>query len=110
MIAGVTSRGTWRRVAASFVLMFPQVWSTSCVFCLFVFVFALDCLLHINCEKATRGKKLYVIAFGQAAGIVFFGISTYKTMALASCGGSFSYEPAKKEECFLLSADLKLQS
>lgn len=31
-------------------------------------------------------KRAYAFAFGQATGIIVFGISTYKTMALASCG------------------------
>lgn len=88
MLAGVTLQGTPHHAVVSFVLMFPPVRSAFCVFCLFVFVFAVDCLLHINCEKPHSGRWGR-IAFGQATGIIFFGISTYKTMALASCGRQF---------------------
>lgn len=55
---GVTARGSRRRVAASFVLMFPQVWSTSCVFvCLFLFLLLTVCCTLIG--KSHMWKKAW---------------------------------------------------
>lgn len=55
---GVTARGSRRRVAASFLLMCPQVWSTSCVFvCLFLFLLLTVCCTLIG--KSHMWKKAW---------------------------------------------------
>lgn len=55
---GVTARGSRRRVAAPFVLMLPQVWSTSCVFvCLFLFLLLPVCCTLIG--KSHMWKKAW---------------------------------------------------